>query len=197
MSKKQLSNKGRKRANIKMEKPIEVDFSKLTPINQQEANMFQQLIQISNAFGKLKQQKAEYEMILNALKDRRKDIQKGVIPLPVMLPLGKNKFYHSSDMKYILAEMDSEIDIISNGLKGIQGQMTQNYDAYIEAGLRVKNFTESKFMKYRPANTYSKGCNPKAEERVLFEAELDELDKPEIKEAYKKAVKEAKAANSK
>jgi len=196
MSKKQLSNKGRKRSNAPMQKVVKVDFSALKPITQIEANMFQQLIQLSNAFGKLKQQKAEYEMILTSLKDRRKDVQKGKIKLPIMLPLGKNKYYNCSDIKYVLQEMDGEIEIIANALKGIEGQISSNFDAYVEAGLRINNFTDAKFSQYKPKNTYSRGCNPKKEERVLFEAELDELEKdPELKKQFKKAAKKATVLN--
>jgi len=83
-------------------------------------------------------------------------------------------------------------------LKGIEGQITQNFDAYVEAGLRIQNFTEAKFRQYIPKNVYSKGCSPVEEERVLFEAELDELENsPELKKEYKKAVKKAQKENKK
>jgi len=197
MSKKVMSKKGRKRSNNGV-KAVKVNFDNLRPINQVEANMFQELVQISNAFAKLKQQKAMYEMKIKSLKDRRKDIQSGKITLPIMLPLGENKFYNCSDMKYALQELDSEISIISNALKGISGQMIQNFDAYVEAGLRIHDFTNRKFTQYKPKNTFSSGCSPKEEERILFEGELDKLaESTELQEEFKKASKKAVKANKK
>lgn len=191
MSKKIVSKNGRKRSNIPTEKVIKADFESLRPVSQVEANMFQTLVQISNSFGKLKQQKAEYEMILASLKDRIKDVRKGVIKLPIMLPLGKNKFYNCSDKKYVLNEMDGEISILTNALNGIMGQLQQNYDAYIEAGLRIHEFTGFKFSKFKPKNLYSAGCNPNQKEKVLFEGELEDLMKDDkvVKKFHKACTK--------
>lgn len=158
------------------------------PINQMDANLFQQLIQISNQYGKLKQQKDEFSMVLNQVKQKREEIATGKIALPILMPLGKNKFYNCTDKKLALEDLDAEIQVLSNAVKGIDGQLLNYTDAYVEAGLRVSDFLTSKFGDYKPKTPYTKGCSPKKEERVLFEAELDDMLKDEEK------VKEFKAA---
>lgn len=195
MAKKELSKNGnRKRSNQPVAKAVEIDKLKLTPVQQNEANLFQQLIQISNLYGKLKKQKAEYEMVLASMKDKRKDVQKGKVT-EVMLPFGKNKFYPCTDKKYILKELDAEIDIIANALNGVIGQLTNYNDAFIEQGLAIKDWCDQKFSIFKPKNVYRVGCNPNKDEKVLFEGELDELlkneeKKKEFQEAKEKAVKE-------
>jgi len=194
MAKKKLSgNSQRKRSNVKTEQPVNV--LDLRPISPMEVQVFQQLIDISNQYGKLRHQYEEYNTVLNSLKERRKKIQTGEIELPILMPLSKNKYYQCNDKKMILKEMDNEIDIISNALKGVEGQLTNHRDSYIEAGLAVRNFADNKFSKYKPKNTYSVGCSPKKEEKVLFEGELDEILKDEEKrkefrKASEKAIKE-------
>lgn len=195
MTKKKMSNnKPRKRANADKPKPVE-SKENLRPINQMEATVFQRLIQVSNQYGKLMQQKDEFTTVLEQLKEKRKLVAAGKIELPVLLPLGKNKFYQCTDKKDVLIDLDAEIKVLSNAVKGIDGQMQNYQDAYVEAGLAVRDFVDSRFSKYQPKNTYSKGCSPKKEERVLFEKELDEIlkdedNKEELKEAIKTATKE-------
>lgn len=201
MTKKKLSGQKtqRKRSNKGAVQAVMMDKNKLTPIVQQEANLFQQAIQISNQYAKLRKQEKEYEIILQAMKDKRKDVVDGKVD-QIMLPFGKNKFYPCSDKKQILKELDSEIDILANALKGVSGQVVQFRDALIEQGLAIRQWSDDKFGKYKPKNTYTKGCSPKKEETVLFEGELDELMKNEemqekFKEAKEQAVKENKKLN--
>lgn len=199
MAKKELSKKGtsRKRANAGKPKPVE-SRDNLNAINQMEANLFQKLIQVSNQYAKLVQQRDEFETILAQVKVKREKVAKGEIELPIMLPLGKNKFYHCNNKKDVLEDLDAEIKVLSNAVKGINGQMQNMQDAYVEAGLAVRDFTDAKFSKFRPKNTYSAGCSPKKSERVLFEGELDDIMKDEEKkEKMKEALKTAKKENKK
>ena len=167
----------------------------LRPINQNEAALFQQLINISNQYAKLRGQYEEYTTILKAMKERRKKVANGEIKLPIMFPLGKNKYYNCDDKKYILKELDDEIGILSNALKGVEGQMQNHKDVYVETAFSVRDFIEEKFKNHKPKNVYSNGCSPNKKENVLFEAELDELAKDVVKQkefhkAKQKAIKE-------
>ncbi|RLI66539.1 MAG: hypothetical protein DRO67_00985, partial [Candidatus Asgardarchaeum californiense] len=158
MSKKQLSGeKKRKRSNPKAVKVIKMDKSDLKPVSQMEVNMFNTLIQMSNQFGKLKQQKAEYDMVLKSLKDKRKQVSQGKVS-SIMLPFGKNKYYPCDDRKVILKELDAEITILSNAIKGVSGQLDQYLEGVIGQGLQISQWADAKFSKYKPENTYSKGC---------------------------------------
>lgn len=184
----------RKRSNKAVGKAVVID--NLTPVTQNEANLFQGLIQISNNYGKLKKQQAEYDMVLRSLKDKRKAVTKGEIELPIMMPFGKNKFYQCNDIKYVLKEIDSEIGILSNASKGIEGQVTQHKDAFVEQGLAIADYAANKFGKYKPENVYSKGCNPKKDETILFEGEMEDMLKNKhTKAEFQKAVAKANKLN--
>jgi len=170
----------------------------LRPINQNEAGLFQQFINISNQYGKLRGQYEEYSTILKSMKERRKQVASGEIKLPIMFPLGKNKYYNCNDKKYILKELDDEIGILSNALKGVEGQMQNHKDVFVETAFSVRDFLNDRFKHYTPKNVYSNGCSPKKEEQILFEAELDELAKDvEKQKEFKKAKKKAVEHNKK
>jgi len=199
MTKKKLSESStRKRANVKKENAAVPNKDNLRAITQMEAQMFQQLIQISNQYAKLKQQKQEFETVLTQVKKKREQVAKGEISLPVFLPLGKNKMYQCSDKKEILTDLDAEIKVLTNAVKGIDGQLKNHQDAYVEAGLAIRDFADRKFSKYKPKNVYSKGCNPKKEEKIIFEGELDDILKnEEKKEELSQAIKKAEEENKK
>lgn len=192
-----MAKGNRKRANKNKPKKKEVK-KMMKPLVQVEANLFQQLVQISNQYGKLRKQYEEYKTYVSQLKKRRTKIQKGEIKLPILMPLGRNQLYEEHDKKEVLKKLDNEINIVSNALKGVQGQMEQHKDAYVESGLKVLEFVDKKFGKCKPKNVYSHGCNPKEKEKVLFEGELDELVKNEdMKKEFKKAKAKAKKENDK
>jgi hypothetical protein len=188
MSKKKLSNAG---TSHKIEKPVVVDEGP-KPINQMDANLFQNLVQVSNQYGKLKQQKDEFEMALKQLESKRTDIASGKIPLPILMPLGKNKFYSCTDKKAALDELDIEIKVLSNAVIAITGQLINYKDSYIEAGLKVTNFLTTKFNGYKPKTSCAPGCSPTKEEKVIFTSELDTLEKQEL---VKEAIEDAKKHN--
>lgn len=192
-----MSKGNRKRSNPKKEEVV-IPTTKSKAINQVEVQLFQQLINISNQYGKLQKQRMEYEVVLKNLKDKRKKVQKGEIEMPIMFPLGKRSFYPCSDKKEALKELDSEIKVVSNAVKGIEGQVQNGADEYIASAFRLIDFLQKKFGRFKPTNVYSKGCNPKKDEKVLFEKELDEIEKSEeAKEKLNKALKKAKEENKK
>jgi hypothetical protein len=190
----------RKRSNKNVQQAVKV--KPLRPITQPEAQLFQQLINISNQYSKLRQQFEEYTTVLSAIKDRRKKVQTGEIPMPIQMPLGKNKYWQCEDKKIILKELDDEIKILTNALKGVQGQLQNHKDAFVESGLAAEEFLHGKFKNHKPKNVYTKGCSPRKKEKVLFEGELDEMLKnedkqKEFKKAKAKAVKENKKLEEK
>jgi len=196
MTKKKLSGKGTsKKVDQGAVKTVPVE-DKLTPVTQMEANMFQNLIQISNQYGKLKQQKSEFELVLKQLEKKREEIKSGKIDMPILMPLGKNKFYQVNDTKEVLEDLDNEIQVVKNALNGIAGQLFQHHDAYIEAGLAIRQYADKKFGEFKPKTPYSKGCSPKKEEEVLFEGELDSLLKDaDKKKDFDAAIEKAKEKN--
>lgn len=192
-----MSKGKRKRSNEKKEVATPPNKN-AAPINQMEVQYFQQLINISNQYGKLKQQLNEYEVVLKSLKDKRKKVQKGEIEMPIMFPLGKKSYYPCHDKKDALKELDGEIKVVANAVKGIKGQVDNGSDEYVAAAFRLMDLLDHKYSKFRPKNVYTKGCNPKGKEKVLFEEELDKIAaSEESKEKMKKALEQAKKENEK
>lgn len=197
MAKKKLSPQKPRQRVQKQEsnKPPEAD---IRPIDNMEAQQVQQLFQINQNYGKLKQQYEEYKLIVSQLTERRKDVQAGKIELPIMLPLSRNKFYQCSDKKIILKDLDEEIDIMTDAMRGVEGQVKNHRDALISSGLSLLAWSKKRFEKYKPTNVYTKGCSPAKEEKVLFEAELDEIEKsPEKQKEFNEALETAKKENKK
>ena len=167
-------------------------------INQNEAYQFQALVEISNQYGKLRQQYDQYEVVKRKLVERRNKLQKGDIKLPIQIQLSQNMFYTEDDKKEVLKILDDQIRLISNSLKGVEHQLTTHRDNYVEAGLRIKSFTESRFGKYVAKTMDRTGVTPTAKENTMFEAEFDAIVKDkklqeQFKEAKARAVKENKA----
>ncbi len=193
MAKKRLSG-----ASTSPKKEAVVEDAGPQALNQIDANLLQQLVQVSNQYGKLYQQKSEFETILKQVQARRADIASGKIKLPILMALGKNKLYSCDDMKAVLEDLDAEIRVISNGLKGIEGQIMNYRDAYIEAGLKVNDFLDTRFGKYKPTVPYTKGCTPTKKEKVIFEEELETILKSaEKQEKLAAAIETAKQENAK
>jgi hypothetical protein len=198
MTKKKLSGKGTsKKVDQGAVKAVPIE-DRLTPVTQMEANMFQNLIQISNQYGKLKQQRSEFELVLEQLEKKREEIKSGKIDMPILMSLGKNKFYQVNNKKEVLEDLDNEIQVVKNALNGIAGQLFQHRDAYIEAGLAIRQYADKKFSEFKPKTPYSPGCSPKKEEEVLFEGELDSLLKDaDKKKDFDAAIEKAKEKNKK
>jgi len=196
---RKMAKGNRSRSNKGKQQAVVVTDKSLKPITQPEAQqLFQGMINVSNQYGQLRKQYEEYNTIIKSLKERRKDVASGKIPMPIQMPLGKNKYYMENDKKVILKELDDEVRILTNALKGVQGQLQTHKDAYIESGLALREFCDRKFKRFKPKSVYAKGCNPRKEEKVLFEGELDEMLKDESKmKKFKKAKDKAAKENKK
>ncbi|MFW6121956.1 MAG: hypothetical protein ACOC80_13820 [Petrotogales bacterium] len=168
------------------------------PLVQPEADMFQQLIQASNIYGKLRKQKEGYEHVLQELKIKKKRIKKGEIKPPFLKPLGNKTFYHETDVDKMLKDLDKEIKSIQNAIEGIKGQVEHRKDNYIDEALKIVTYYNKKFNKYKMKEvTGVRGGSTKEQEEKLFEASFDELMKDkklqkEFNKAKQKAIEENK-----
>lgn len=195
-----MAKGNRKRTNKGIKATIKLPTaSEIEPINQQEAETFlQQLVNVSNIFAKLRKQQREYTTIVEKLKENRIKVQKGLIKPPFLMPLSKNRFYNSNSKKDMLDELDSEIKVLVNAIKAVDGQVKQYKDAYIGAGLAAIEFVTTRFGKFKPENVYHKSCQPSKKENIIFEGELDEILKNENgeKQKYYDARKQMKEHNT-
>jgi hypothetical protein len=197
MTKKKLSTQ-KPRQRVQKQKSKKLPEPNIRPLDRMEAQNVQYLFQINQQYGKLTQQYEEYKLIVRQLTERRKDVQQGKIELPILLPLSRNKFYQCSNKKVILKELDEEIEVMTDAMRGVEGQVKNNRDALISAGLSVLAWSKKRFEQYKPENVYSKGCSPTKDEKVLFEAELDDIEKnPKAQKELEEALEVAKKENKK
>jgi hypothetical protein len=171
----------RKRANKNTENTIqEFKKDKIMPLTEVEGGYFQSLINMSNNCGKILQSKAKSEWIIKQLEDKRNDIVKGKIPLPMHITLIPQLMdYEEPDKKKILDIIDEQLKSYKNSLIALNGQLSHQHEEYIEIAIRVKDFMikkysgqTSKFVALDPAHR-----SPTKDEITLFESEFDKLVK--------------------
>lgn len=214
------NSKGRKRANQKpraikpekkivLEKPKTVEEKKndrenATPLMVQEPIYFNELVDLSNQFAKLKQQYDQYEFIRVNLISRRDKIAKGDIQLPISIQLTQDMYYNERDKKKILKLFDEQIKTITNSVTAVAQQVQVRRDMYVESGLRLLTFAENRFGKYKMKEFEPRSPSLSKKEKELAEDEYEELFKattkemqqPEVKKAFDKAMKIAKQKNA-
>lgn len=211
------NSKGRKRANLKQKvinkKPIEKpktaeekksDRANATPLMVQEPIYFNEIVDLSNQFAKLKQQHDQYEFIRVNLISRRDKIAKGVIALPISIQLTQDMYYNESDKKKILKLFDEQIKTITNSVAAVKQQVEVRRDMYVESGLRLLTFARNRFGAYEMEEFRPRSPSMNKEEKKLAEKEYDELFKadakdmknPEVKAAFDEAMKIAKKKNA-
>jgi len=201
----------RKRANNKEVKTVQ-EFRKdaIMPLTEMEGGYFQALVNASNNCGKVLQNKAKTEWIIKQLEEKRDDIVKGNIPLPVSITLIPQLVsYPESDKVKILKIFDEQIQSYKQTLLAINGQMTHQHEEYVEIAVRVKDFMvkrysgqTSKFVALDPNHR-----SPTTDEIKLFESDFDKLVKtkegkpnpnydPKVVEEYTKAKETAIKMNA-
>lgn len=181
----------RKRTNKSTPKPQVVDRSNAAPLMQQETTVFSELIELSNQFGKLQGQYMQYQFIKKNLDMRRTKIQKGEIKLPIQIQVAQGMFYTETNKKEVLKYMDEQIKTIKTSIKGIQDQVNNHRDAFIESGLRLAEFAQKRFGAYKIKEFAPKGVSATGQEKELMEKEYDELFKANMKDMVKPEVKAA------
>lgn len=166
------------------------------PLTEQEGKYFQELVNTSNTYVALAQQRAQQNWIIQMLESKRLGIQKGEIPLPISFTLiPKVATYLENDKKKVLEEIDKALKIYKDNLKSINSQYFHRYEEFCEAAIRVREF-----MKRRFGNVVAKTIVPDRkiidDEDKLFDAEIEKLLKnPEVQKEFVKASKEAVAKN--
>lgn len=186
------------------ETPKTVDRENAVGLYQNETIVFNELVELSNQFAKLKKQYDQYEFIRVNLIARRKKIQKGEIELPIQIQLTQDMYYTEGDKKKILKLFDEQIKTITNSVTAVKQQVIVRRDMYIESGLRLLEFAQRRYGQYKPEEFSPRGVSLNKDEQKLTEKEYDELfkadvkdmEKPEVKAAFEEARKLAAAKNN-
>ena len=188
-----------------------IDRSDATPLKQNEAYLFKELIDQSNVYGKLMKQYEEIEFVYQNLLWKRKQIQKGEIEIsktsPIYVTLVGSSLIPLTDKKQVIKDIDEQLKGLKLQRDGVKGQLLHRRDEYIESALRLKTFLEGRYGKY---TTKSIGVakdgtgvrvsagreKQKKEEQTLFEAEFNDLMKDsELQKEFKEKLDQAKAEN--
>ena len=181
----------------------EANRENAVPLYQNETIVFNELVELSNQYAKLKKQYEQYEFIRINLVARRKKIQKGDIKLPIQIQLTSDMYYAEDDKKKVLRALDDQIKTITNSVAAVKQQVNARRDMYVEAGLRLLTFAESRYAQYKMKEFRPRGATLTEDEKKLTEKEYDELfkadakdmQKPEVQAAFKEAMKLADKKN--
>lgn len=186
-----------------------IDRKGAMPLMQNEAYLLKELVDQSTLFGKLMKQFEQYEFALQDMIWKRKQVQKGDIKLPILLPFAGNSLYSVNDKKKVLDDLDVQIKQLTNARDGINTQMIHRRDEFVEAGLRLRTFVDSKFGIYTTktigVQNQSTGLRVKEgkaqqtkDEKKLFEAEFNDImNDPKLQKEFKEASKKATELNAK
>lgn len=183
----------RSNKNSKRNKAVKAIDKNITSLKVQEVQLMKDFLSTAEMYAKLNQQRQQYEFLVMKMEETRLKIQKGEIT-EILVPVAPNTNAPLRNKKDILKYMDEQLVGVKNGLQGIVGQIEHRRDEFIERGLHLTDWCQKRFGKYtsKEISNY-RGDNTVANEKVLFEAEFDKMDK----EAFKKAAKKATELNKK
>jgi len=204
----------RKRANKKVTPKVgpispkvgvkTIDREGAVPLYQNETIVFNELVELSNQYAKLKQQHDQYDFIRVNLISRRKKIQSGEIKLPIQIQLTQDTYYSEGDKKKVLAIFDEQIKTITNSVTAVKQQVNVRRDMYVESGLRLLTFAEGRYGQYKMEEFRPRGATLTEDEKkltekeydILFQADAKDMKNPEIQKAFKEANKIASKKNT-
>ena len=187
-----------------------IDKSDVTPLMQNEAYLFKELIDQSNHYAKLLKQYEEFEFAYQNLTYKRKQIQKGEIEIsstaPIYVPMVGNALVPITDKKMVLKDIDTQLNQLKLQRDSVKGQLSLRGDEYVASALRLRSFMDNRFGKYTttvitapaaPTGVRVKtGEKAKKDEQKIFEAEFNDiLNDAETKAKFKDAVEVAKKHN--
>lgn len=171
--------------------------SKIAPLQQRDAQFFNELIQINNVYSKALGEKTQKEFIIKFLESKRTNLQKSKEKefevMETVLPKGKLSYKKIITKKEMLEKIDGELEQFKKSLKATEGQISQYYDMFVEAGIRTKENVNRIFGKAQTKDIVP-DRQVSEDEEILFESDFeklvqDEETRKQFTEAKKEAVK--------
>lgn len=184
-----MAKANRKRANINKPREVKVESPiNAQPVTQKDVDSIKNFLQAASHYEKLLQQLMQYEFVLHNMQEVRLKIQRGELTaLNVMV--APNTTAPITDKKEMLAYLDDQIKSVQQAVLGIKGQIDTRRGLYVEQGLYLTDWFQSRFSKYKLPNvTGIRNTTLEKDEKVLFESEFDSLDEKEFKKAKEKAI---------
>jgi len=111
-----------------------------------EAMAVNAMVAMNNEYVALLKQKAELENGLKNIHTELKNVRAGR-GFPIIRAIGKNVFktIPKNDRKEVITEMVSQIDMMENAVKGVNGQIKHKMDEYEGSALTVFRFLKLRF----------------------------------------------------
>lgn len=112
-----------------------------------EAMSVNTMVAMNNEYVALLKQKGELENGLKNIHTELKNVRAGR-GFPIIRAIGKNVFktIPRGDRKEVLTEMVSQLDMMENAIKGVDGQLKHKMDEYEGACLVVYRFLKKRFI---------------------------------------------------
>lgn len=181
----------RKRANNKKAEVKPISKAPIVPLDGRIIQELNYLVEASKTYVKMSQQLQQYEFAVSTLEANRKRAQKGELT-KINVPVAPQCTEELTDKKVILKYLDDQIKTMKNSTLGIRGSLQNKTDVYVEAGLRITKLFENIYKGHEIQKlSGTRGKTGKAsndEERKLFEASFDEINKsPKVKAEFEKA----------
>jgi len=166
----------RQRANVKSPKTNSPESMTNVPntmkdypvrtLNNYDVNQLKELVGLSNNIIKLMQQCIETDRNIAKGNSTAKDMLQGKIKGPAMQEITPRLYLPVTDMKDIAKKIKNEVATLKQINAISKSQLTQQYNAYIDAMRKVKDSFEQLLVDA-----------PKQEKKVIFEKDIAKLTK--------------------
>jgi hypothetical protein len=181
----------RKRSREVKENIEEVKKQNIAPLHAKEGQLLQNFANLATNYDKLLKQQQQYKFVVKSMYDTRKKIQDGEITA-LHITVAPGTTAPLTNKKEMIEYIDDQIKTMNQALLGINGQVEHKKDLFIESGLHLRSWCDSRFGKYKPSEvTGFRGGKAKAieaDEKVLFEQAFEDLDEEAFKKAKDKAI---------
>lgn len=149
-----------------------------------EAQMFKDLIDLSNNVAGLLKQKADAELGVARGKAIIKNMREGKIKSPAMQKVSSNLYLPMYDMSDVANKISEECKLLEQATIITQEQLRQRYDEYIDAIRAFKALLDAKLANAPKQELTTLRADRKArmhnDEKVIFEKKVEEMTKKDV-----------------
>jgi hypothetical protein len=150
----------------------------ITPLSSLDGQKLQEMVDLNNTYAALKKQMEQMDSTIIVLNKIREKIVKGIIPLPIMIPVAGLLFYAESNMDKVIAYLDERIHSVNMAKKGIIGSYEHRRDEYVECVIRGSRLLNDKIKNQEIKNVAgirmpSTDTKTEEDEKKALEKELE------------------------
>ena len=174
-------NKSKSIVGIGVTPPVTFDPNNdISPLGQFDGETLQEMVNLNNTYSSLLKQKSQFDAALTMLSQKRDQIAKGIIPMPVMIQVTRTLSHAESDKNKVLIHVDEEIKNIKLAKQGMMGALEHRRDEYVECVIRVTRMLNEKVKNQEIKTIYgirSRAVSIEEDEKKSMEKEFEKLIK--------------------